>query len=120
MTLTKQWEPDCVFCQITPDKKILQNELAFCVLDIHPVTPGHSLIIPNRHFADYFDITPAELEAVQDLACLRRKQLLESDPAILGFNIGSNCGAAAGQRIFHTHIHLIPRRKGDGLYSNNE
>ncbi|HEX3045233.1 MAG TPA: HIT family protein [Bacillota bacterium] len=94
--------------------------MAFCVLDLYPVTPGHSLIIPIRHFADYFDITPAELEAVQTLACLRRKQLLEWDDAILGFNIGSNCGPAAGQRIFHTHIHLIPRRKGDGLYSNDK
>jgi diadenosine tetraphosphate (Ap4A) HIT family hydrolase len=111
--LAATYEVECVFCAITEDQKILQNELAYCVLDKYPVTPGHSLLIPKRHFVDYFSITNNEQAAIHDLARIRRKQLLETDQTIRGFNIGANAGIAAGQTIFHMHIHLIPRREGD-------
>lgn len=111
--MAETYQVECMFCDITSDKKLIENDLACCILDTHPVTPGHSLIIPKRHFSNYFETTKAELEAIDDLARIRRKQLLETDPAIRGFNLGVNSGAAAGQTVFHTHIHLIPRREGD-------
>ena len=77
------------------------------------MSAGHSLIIPKRHFADYFDMTGEEHKALHHLVRIRRKQLLESDKTIQGFNVGVNSGEAAGQTVWHCHIHLIPRRKGD-------
>jgi diadenosine tetraphosphate (Ap4A) HIT family hydrolase len=77
------------------------------------VTEGHTLIIPKRHTADYFDLVPAEVSAVNLLLQDQRKRLLAADSAIEGFNIGVNCGEVAGQTIFHCHVHLIPRREGD-------
>lgn len=112
--LKGDFKEDCLFCNGI-DKKhiILENGLAYAILDKYPVTYGHTLIIPKRHFADYFEITKAELNAVHDLIKIRRKQLLEEDKSIEGFNVGVNSGKVAGQTIYHCHIHLIPRRKGD-------
>ena len=108
---------ECIFCKIVkgtvPCAKVYENEKTLAFLDISPVNKGHTLIIPKRHFADFFDITTTEHEAVHDLIRIRRKQLLEVDSTIEGFNVGVNSGRAAGQTIFHCHVHLIPRRKGD-------
>lgn len=105
---------DCLFCnQNLKDKYILENDYAFAVLDNFPVTKSHTLIIPRRHFIEYFDITDKELIAVNKLVKILKKELIESDSSIKGFNIGVNCGKVSGQTIDHCHIHLIPRRKGD-------
>ena len=102
----------CLFCGI--DRGVIrENNLALAFYDKYPVTEGHTLIIPKRHFDSYFDITQAELNAIQQLILQQRSALLEKDPTISGFNIGINQGEDAGQSIFHLHIHLIPRRKGD-------
>jgi diadenosine tetraphosphate (Ap4A) HIT family hydrolase len=58
-------------------------------------------------------MTPEEHRDAEDLLAKLRKQILESDPTVVGFNVGANCGEAAGQTIEHAHIHLIPRRAGD-------
>ena len=92
---------------------MLENEYAYAVLDGFPVSEGHTLIIPKRHFLDYFKITEKEYVAVHELIRVRRKQLLENDETIQGFNVGANSGEVAGQTIWHCHIHLIPRRKRD-------
>jgi len=106
--------PGCPFCELVVSKEYLfENHFAFVKLDKYPVTEGHSLIIPKRHFPEWFDATQAEREAMSDLLHIRRSELLESDNTIQGFNIGANCGEVAGQTVFHCHIHLIPRRKGD-------
>lgn len=102
----------CIFCN-SNSRKIIENELAYAMLDGYPVTSGHTLIIPKRHFRDYFDITEKELLSINNLLKERRKQLLAEDNSIEGFNIGINSGKVAGQTIFHLHIHLIPRRKND-------
>jgi diadenosine tetraphosphate (Ap4A) HIT family hydrolase len=95
------------------ERIIDENELAYVVQDAFPVTEGHRLIIPKRHVADYFELGQAELNAVNQLL-VKHKALLETqDTLISGFNVGINCGADAGQTIFHCHIHLIPRRQGD-------
>lgn len=106
-------EPGCVFCELPIERIVLENELCVGVVDKHPVTPGHMLVIPKRHVADYFDLGRPELNAVYFLLEQLKKQQQDNDPAVRGFNIGINCGATAGQTVFHCHIHLIPRREGD-------
>jgi diadenosine tetraphosphate (Ap4A) HIT family hydrolase len=95
------------------DRAVEENELALAFLDGYPVTEGHTLIIPKRHVADYFDLFQPELNAIQQLLQSRQKALTEADPTIEGFNVGVNAGQVAGQTVFHCHIHLMPRRLGD-------
>jgi diadenosine tetraphosphate (Ap4A) HIT family hydrolase len=78
-----------------------------------PVTEGHTLIIPVRHFPDFFDIESEEHDAVLDLIRLVRRGLEDEDGGITGFNVGINVGETAGQTVPHCHVHLIPRRAGD-------
>lgn len=106
-------EKGCLFCEIESDKIVNENSLAYVVRDGFPVTEGHSLIIPKRHAKTYFDLGQAEVNAINELIHSERAVLEEPDPSISGFNIGMNCGEDAGQTIFHCHVHLIPRRKGD-------
>ncbi|HEV8438252.1 MAG TPA: HIT family protein [Methylomirabilota bacterium] len=89
-----------------------QNELAYCTRDTFPVSPGHSLIIPFRHCASFFDLSADEVAACTELLDLARKEL---DPELKpdGYNVGVNVGRAAGQSVMHVHIHLIPRYAGD-------
>jgi ATP adenylyltransferase len=77
------------------------------------VSDGHTLFIPKRHTPDYFGLLPAEVSAINQLMTEQKILLSEADVTIGGFNIGMNCGEVAGQTIFHCHVHLIPRRKGD-------
>ena len=112
--ITEEFKENCPSCDYRKSgEKILENEYAFAKLDKYPVTQGHTLIIPKRHFSDYFEITKVEQDAVYDLLRIRKKHLLGEDSKIEGFNIGTNLGEVAGQTIFHCHTHLIPRRKGD-------
>ena len=112
--IAEDYREDCIFCKKAKGGKILhKNDYAFATLDSYPVSEGHTLIIPKRHFPDYFDITQKEHIAVHDIIRIRRKELLRADSSIEGFNTGANSGEVAGQTIWHCHIHLIPRRKGD-------
>ena len=104
---------DCRFCTAIASRVIASNALAVAIRDVFPVTPLHSLVIPRRHVADYFGLTQEEREACAELLHQLRTEILKDDPRVEGFNIGMNVGEAAGQTIFHSHIHLIPRRKGD-------
>lgn len=103
----------CVFCDRDNLRIISENDLAIAVRDTSPAKPLHTLVIPKRHSADVFSTTAQEREAMHQLAmqCIDDLKLL--DATIEGVNYGSNIGAVAGQKIFHTHIHIIPRRKGD-------
>ena len=80
--------------------------------DGFPVSPGHALIIPKRHVASYFDLSVQEREAMTQMM-LDVKQKLDDRFHPDGYNIGINVGEYAGQSIFHCHMHLIPRYKGD-------
>jgi len=90
----------------------MENELAFAVYDNYPVNMGHVLVMPKRHYASYFDSTPDEIQALNELIN-KMKELLDSELKPDGYNIGINVGEAAGQTIFHLHIHVIPRYYGD-------
>ena len=100
----------CPFCK--PSDVILSNELAYVKFDINPVNPGHCLVIPFRHVADFFETTEAERQAMLVLAD-EAKALLDVKHKPDGYNLGLNVGAVAGQTVPHVHLHLIPRYAGD-------
>lgn len=101
----------CPFC--SPDRDILlATSQALALYDKYPVSPGHALVIPTRHVADYFELSEAEKAACWALVDRVRAHLQEQYRPD-GFNIGINCGAAAGQTVWHAHIHVIPRYTGD-------
>jgi diadenosine tetraphosphate (Ap4A) HIT family hydrolase/5-methylcytosine-specific restriction endonuclease McrA len=104
---------DCSFCTLPKERIIDENELAVAILDGYPVTDGHTLVIPRRHIENYFDLYQTEKNAIEQLMHQRRADLMEGDKTIDGFNVGANAGQSAGQTVFHVHVHLIPRRKGD-------
>ncbi len=109
-------EKDCLFCQIQTDDRrrvIDENTLAYAIRDGFEVTKHHTLFIPKRHTKDYFELSQAEINAINQLIDSQKDFLDSSDASIDGYNIGMNCGETAGQTIFHCHVHLIPRRKGD-------
>jgi diadenosine tetraphosphate (Ap4A) HIT family hydrolase len=100
----------CPFCH--PDGILLENDLAYVLLDRSPVNPGHSLIIPKRHISDFFLTTEAEKHALLSLLD-KAKHYLDDKYSPAGFNVGINVGEAAGQTVPHVHLHLIPRYQGD-------
>ncbi len=101
----------CRFCELSSAGAAVVVGSVFVLPDAYPVTLGHVLIIPVRHRSDYFELTIEEL-ADTHLALKQLRADLLADGAD-GFNIGWNCGRAAGQTIGHAHCHLVPRRTGD-------
>ncbi len=102
----------CPFCKPDPNLVIFDSGAVIALWDHYPVTPGHALIIPRRHVADWFEATSEEQHALTEALTIARQTIQEKHKPD-GFNIGINIGEAAGQTIFHLHIHLIPRYKGD-------
>ncbi len=101
---------DCPFCN--PTNSVLENDLAYARFDLYPVNKGHLLIIPKRHFPDFFEATAEERDALLELVD-RGKDLLDGLHMPDAYNIGINAGVAAGQTVMHLHVHLIPRYIGD-------
>lgn len=106
-------QKDCPFCEVKRDQIIKENNLGYLIFDRFPVTEYHSLIIPKRHFSDYFETTQAEFNAISFLLNFGKDYLFGLDGSIQGFNIGINSGTVAGQTVPHCHTHLIPRRDQD-------
>jgi len=77
------------------------------------VTALHTLVIPKRHAATFFDLSEPERRAINQLLVGLRAEIMKKDASVSGFNIGINNGDTAGQTIGHAHVHLIPRRHGD-------
>ena len=106
----------CLFCDVqTNDRQriVAENDFGYVIRDGFPVTPLHTLIIPKRHVLDYFGLHTAEVVGLNKLLLAQKASLIAEDATIDGFNIGMNCGETAGQSVWHCHMHLIPRRKGD-------
>ena len=115
-TMYEKRVDQCLFCETQTTARgriVAENALAYAIRDGFPVTPHHTLLIPKRHVLDYFQLTPSEVNAINTLMKEQKIVLETEDPTIDGFNIGMNCGETAGQTIFHCHVHLIPRRRGD-------
>ena len=114
-------EDGCIFCKIAkgeiPCNKIYEDDKVLAFLDIQPVSDGHTLVIPKSHFGT-FDMCPVEI--MSKLAGCAGKiavavaSAMEAD----GYNILCNNGKAAGQLVDHVHFHIIPRKKGDGVFSH--
>ena len=103
----------CLFCNSEISGIAHENELAYASYDTYPVSNLHCLIIPKRHFRDYFDLTNDELIACNDLIKKIKNEITAKDKTVKAFNIGTNAGKISGQSIMHCHIHVIPRRDGD-------
>lgn len=109
---------DCIFCRIIagkiPSTRIYEDDAVLAFLDISPVAPGHSLVVPKAHYATLPDI-PLELGGfVMNALSLLGKAVMAATGAG-GFNCLQNNFSAAGQVVFHVHWHVIPRFAGDGL-----
>lgn len=102
----------CIFCNLPQSEKIAESDLCFAMFDGFPVSKGHVLIIPKRHVADYFDLTDEEIMAMQHMM-KEIKERLDEEFSPDGYNVGINVNEAAGQTVFHVHMHLIPRYRGD-------
>jgi diadenosine tetraphosphate (Ap4A) HIT family hydrolase len=102
----------CPFCTISDDRVLHEGRLVKAIWDAYPVSLGHVLIIPRRHVATWFDASWEEqCEMLEVLRHVHR--ILDEQYAPTGFNIGLNVGVAAGQTVFHLHLHVIPRYPGD-------
>jgi len=101
---------DCTFCN--KSDSILENEYWICIYDNYPVSNGHTLIIPKRHFNDYFLSTELERSSF-DKILFEVKEHLDKEYSPDGYNVGFNVNEEGGQSIFHCHIHVIPRYRGD-------
>ncbi|MFQ5881043.1 MAG: HIT family protein [Candidatus Methylomirabilales bacterium] len=107
----------CIFCQIAQGErqayKVFEAETAVAFLDIFPCTPGHTLVIPRQHFATLVEMPVEEVGRLFQAAALLAGKVQQAMGAA-GFNLGVNNGKAAGQEVFHVHIHIIPRYSADG------
>ena len=102
----------CLFCSVRRDQVLIEHPHALALRDSYPVSPGHSLIVPRRHVVTFFDATEEERLVMMKLLD-EMKVRLDREHKPDGYNIGVNCGTAAGQTVMHLHIHLIPRYAGD-------
>lgn len=103
---------ECIFCNYNKSEIIAENKYAFAILDHSPVNEGHCLIIPKRHFPNFFEATEEEVKAIYSLLH-EVKEIFDIQYEPVGYNIGINVGLHAGQTINHLHVHLIPRYVGD-------
>ncbi|XP_047955453.1 adenylylsulfatase HINT3 isoform X1 [Salvia hispanica] len=117
----KKGEDDCVFCRIVlgeaPALKLYEDDECVCILDTYPLCHGHSLIIPKGHYPS-LDATPPSIIGAM---CSKVPLISNAVMKVTGcdsFNLLVNNGAAAGQVIYHTHIHIIPRKANDCLWTS--
>ena len=110
-------DENCIFCKISggeiPSKTIYEDEEFRVILDISPATKGHALILPKEHYANIYEMpedTAAHVMVLAKKLAAHMTEILQCD----GLNIMQNNGEAAGQTVFHFHMHLIPRYKEDG------
>lgn len=122
-----------VYDAIPPEKRLYENEYFYVVTDKYPVMPGHLLIVSKLERRDYFDLSEAEqaafpgvirkarelIEGMVEKSAIEEMRKSDDDDSNAitqkpdGYNIGINCGEAAGQTVMHFHCHVIPRYKGD-------
>ncbi|GLT64096.1 hypothetical protein SLA2020_366090 [Shorea laevis] len=110
---------DCVFCKIirgeSPALKLYEDDACLCILDTNPLSHGHSLIIPKSHFHSLEATPPSVVSAMCSKVPFISSAIMKATNCD-SFNLVVNNGAAAGQVIFHTHIHIIPRKAHDCLW----
>ncbi len=100
------------FLEIAQDRRIYESERFVIIKDAYPVSPNHLLIISKSPKVDFFSLSLEEQMEFPRMI-VKAKKIIELDGQPDGYNIGMNCGAAAGQTVFHFHCHVIPRYIGD-------
>ena len=107
---------DCIFCKIVageiPSSKVYEDDHFLAFLDISQVTPGHTLVIPKKHARNLLEMTPDETADLFNVVSTVTKKV-ESATQPQGMNIISNMEEIAGQSVFHTHVHILPRYSQD-------
>jgi histidine triad (HIT) family protein len=117
--LNERVEPGaCIFCKIVdgsaPSHRVCENPRTLAFMDIFPVADGHTLVVPKAHCANLLEAEESDLRAViaqSKRVALALREVFEPD----GIGVFQLNGAAAGQTVFHYHMHLIPRMRGDAL-----
>ncbi|GFI50689.1 MAG: HIT family protein [Dorea sp.] len=111
-------DENCIFCKLAngdiPTATLYEDEDFRVILDASPASKGHALIIPKEHYANLYELSDELASKVLVLA----KKMITKLTDILGcdgYNIVQNNGEAAGQTVFHFHLHMIPRSKDDGV-----
>ena len=109
-------DDNCIFCKIAngeiPSATLYEDEDFRVILDLGPATKGHALILPKNHFDNLFEI-PEDMDAKAFILAKKIAKKMKDVFGCDGVNIVQNNGVAAGQTVFHFHIHLIPRYEGD-------
>lgn len=109
---------DCLFCKIIageiPSYKIWENDFFYAFLDIKPINLGHTLIVPKKHADDLLTMSTDTLKELGNTAQIVAT-MVKTGTGADGINLGMNNGRAAGQLVFHAHLHIIPRFETDGF-----
>ena len=108
---------NCLFCKIIsgeiPSKKVYEDDTVFAFLDIYPASEGHTLVAPKKHYSNFADMSAEDVASLFE-AARKITAAVEKAFSAQGSNIGINNGEVAGQEVPHVHVHVIPRKKGDG------
>lgn len=108
---------NCLFCKIIsgeiPSNKVYEDNAVFAFLDIYPASEGHTLIAPKKHYSNFTDMSTEDVASLFE-AARKITAAVEKTFSAQGSNIGINNGEVAGQEVPHVHVHVIPRKKGDG------
>ena len=105
---------DCAFCR-NDRFQLAETKLSLAFFDSFPVSKGHALVVPRRHVCTIWELSAEEYVDAFNLV-REVKELIQARFEPQGINVGVNCGQAAGQTVFHAHIHIIPRYTGDVPY----
>lgn len=108
---------DCLFCKIIsgeiPSKQVYEDDAVYAFLDIYPASEGHTLVAPRKHFSSFTDMGAEDVARLFE-AARKITAAVEKAFSAEGSNVGVNNGEVAGQEVPHVHVHIIPRKKGDG------
>ncbi|XP_009782701.1 adenylylsulfatase HINT3 isoform X1 [Nicotiana tabacum] len=114
-------ENGCIFCKIvrgeSPAIKVYEDDVCLCILDTNPLSCGHSLIIPKCHFSSLKETPPSVVASMFSKVPAISSAVIKATGCD-SFNLLVNNGEAAGQVVFHTHIHIIPRKASDCLWAS--
>ncbi len=110
-------DDNCIFCKLAngvfPTNKIYEDDEFTVILDINPANLGHALILPKQHYANLFEIDEEVAGRAMKLA-KKVATIIKEELGCDGINVVQNNGIAAGQTVFHFHVHIIPRYDDDG------
>lgn len=109
---------DCIFCKIVAGEissyKVYEDEMVAAFLDVLPISPGHTIVIPKKHAADVEDVSNEDLCAMV-IAIKKISKAMMDGLGVRGYSVFLDDKDAANQHVAHVHFHVVPRKEGDGL-----